>query len=158
MRRRGCRRRDADVYDDYLAMLKTAAETPVEVDGKAPGSADAPVTIAAEAMSDVAAPERRGFKSMRPVKPKKQKQVDKEYERRLAERERRRKHNLKREAREKRERANAPKSNRRRNAGNDEFDFLPVFALSAERGWRRRAWVERVVGYERGRRGSTSTG
>ena len=43
-----------------------------------------------------------------------------------------RKHNLKREAREKkRERANAPKSNRRRNAENDEFDFLPVFALSA---------------------------
>ena len=31
---------NADVYDDYLAMLKTAAETPVEVDGKAPGSAD----------------------------------------------------------------------------------------------------------------------
>ncbi len=33
---------NADVYDDYLAMLKTAGETPVEVDGKAPGRADAP--------------------------------------------------------------------------------------------------------------------
>ena len=66
-------------------MLKTAAETPVEVDGKAPGSADAPVTIAAEAMSDVAAPEAPGIQiNAPPVKPKIQKQVDKEYERRLA--------------------------------------------------------------------------
>ena len=62
---------NADVYDDYLAMLKTAAETPVEVDGKAPGSADAPVTIAAEAMSDVAAPEAPGIQiNAPPVHPK----------------------------------------------------------------------------------------
>jgi len=114
-------------------MLKTAAETPVEVDGKAPGSADAPVTIAAEAMSDVAAPEAPGIQiNAPPVKPKIQKQVDKEYERRLARERLPKKAQFEtRGQRKKRERANAPKSNRRRNAENDEFDFLPVFALSA---------------------------
>ena len=135
----------ADGYDDYLASLQAQGEAPsaVVVEKVPAESTNAPVTIAAEAMSDVAAPEAPAAQIQAPPgQPKIQKQVDKEYERALArarapkkEKFETRGEKVKREKKAKG--ASSPAKERpsyapkKKDAEKDEFDFLPVFALSA---------------------------
>ena len=142
----------ADGYDDYLASLQAegAAPSAVVVE-KAPAATTSTApreTVAAEAMSDVKAASQAPEAQLQlpsPAMPKQQKQVDKEYERAMARARAPKKETfetrgqkVQREKKAKgapspaKERPSyAPKATKNNDAEKDEFDFLPVFALSA---------------------------